>query len=164
MNNLNNPIQLEFFDENWKTIESQSKSDDLILCQKDLVSQKVSDIVKSQNYIFSSWKIESYQIEVKNWKISEVKFKTLDRKFKVHIDYNIKKETKRIYNYTEQNPQDRETFVDSVSISKLNIISIQQKTNTWYWEVKKSINYFEYAWLEYLKVISFLEALINKYH
>lgn len=133
--------------------------------QKNLTSRKIERVLSwIFHYKFNYAWYNCYEIEVKNWKIKRVKFSIWEHKFQIYINYECKKENKKIINYTETNKDDRENIIEKIIINNLCILAIQKKVKVWYWQVIKNINYFGFAWLENSEVISFLKALIQNFH
>jgi len=136
------------------------------LCQQEEKTKgKVADILSwTFNYRFEYLFYNSYKIEVKNWKINNVKFQFWDNKFLVYIDYEFRRENFVGVNYIETDEYDREYNVERIIVERLQISSIQKKEKAWYWPIKRYVNYFRYTWIDFKNLVSFLKELIKNYH
>lgn len=131
----------------------------------EITAGKVEKLINSsQNNSFSYWNYLSYKIEVKNGKISKIYFSVWENKFLVYLSYDFLKRNIKIVDYTETNKDDRENFIEDVSLRNLKILWIQRKVKVWYWEFKKNPNYFRYLWVDYNWVKNFIEKLLRNYH
>ena len=145
--------QLELFDRNWEVLENKEKT-----------SKKVDDILLKNKISYRYWDYYIYEIEKINWKIRSLKFEFKQKKFEVFIDYNFIKDRKTIIDFTETNKEDRESIVDIIKIENLKINKIRQKVQNWYWELKTSVNYFNYLWISTKFLEDNLNIFLKKYH
>ncbi len=88
---------------------------------------------KKMSFNFDNY--ESYRINIIEGKISEIKYKYNYKKYKVQIDYNLKKiklVEKRFFE-----PENSDEYSHKIIINKINklkIIWVWKKVKVWYWE------------------------------
>lgn len=145
--------QLELFDEKWEVLEN-----------KENTSKKVENVLLKNKISYRYWDYYIYEIEKNNWKIKSLKFEFKWKKFEVFIDYDIIKEIKTIIDFTETNKDDREITINTIKIEKFKINNIRQKVQNWYWELKKSVNYFNYLWISTKNLEDILNIVLKKHH
>ncbi len=132
----------------------------------ETTAKKVEKLVNSsQNHNFNFWNYSSYKIEVENGKISKIYFSVWENKFLVYLkNYDFSKKEIKRFDYTETNKDDREKFIEDISVKNLKILWIQKKVKVWYGEFKESPNYFRYLWVDYNWLRAFIEKLLENYH
>lgn len=122
----------------------------------DQVTETLQPAQKNKKYEFESNWYLSYKITIKDGKISAIKFEKDGKKYKLYLNkYDI---TSRSIKETYGN----EYIV--ASISGLQLWEIQRKVKNWYGGLKKSINYFTHAGLQFRTCQNFVVWLLKKYH